>query len=135
MKINYLSKSDIIYTNKRTIDTHGGNFNPPHNFLHEENLDYLVDIVQSEMFDQPLYPTIEEKASVYCYNIVCNHVFSDGNKRTGLEAALLFLHFNGFRLNPNINNFDITNFILKVASGEHTLETCTAWFVEHTVKK
>lgn len=93
--IRYLSKSRIIIINKETIEVHGGNFMPPSNFLHEENLDYLVEVVTSEMFGQQLYPLITDKAAVYCFNIICNHIFSERNKRTGLGAALQFLNLNG----------------------------------------
>ena len=84
----YLDKEDIIFINKSTIETHGGNYLHPYNFLHEENLDYLLEAIQAEMFDQHIYPLISDKAALYCFNIICNHIFSDGNKRTGLEAAL-----------------------------------------------
>lgn len=130
----YLEKEDITLFNKRTVETHGGNFTPPNNFLHEENLDYLIEAVQAEMFGEPLYPTITDKAAVYCYNIICNHIFSDGNKRTGLEAGLAFLKLNGFRLSTNLPNKSLFDFIIKIASGESTLEECRAWFKENTVK-
>lgn len=98
----YLDKEDITYINEQTVATHGGNFMPPNNFLHEENLDYLLEAVQAEMFGEPLYPTISDKAAVYCYNIICNHIFSDGNKRTGLEASIAFLKLNGYRLRKDL---------------------------------
>jgi death on curing protein len=34
-------------------------------------------------------------AAAYLFYIVQNHPFIDGNKRVGLEAALLFLEING----------------------------------------
>ncbi|MBK8347853.1 MAG: Fic family protein [Saprospiraceae bacterium] len=37
-----------------------------------------------------LYPTLSEKAGLYMYNIISNHIFQDGNKRTGLEAGIVF---------------------------------------------
>lgn len=120
--MRYLTKQRIIQLNKATVDAHGGNFMPPNNFLHEENLDYLIEAVQAEMFGEPLYPTISDKAAVYCYNIICNHIFSDGNKRTGLASALLFLNLNNFDLSLNVNDAILTNFIIKVASGESSLE-------------
>ncbi|MFT4532742.1 MAG: death-on-curing protein [Saprospiraceae bacterium] len=86
--IKYLTKKKIVFLNKLTIERHGGNFNTPSNFLHEENLDYLLEVVTSEMFAQPLYPTMSDKASLYMFNIIGNHIFSDDNKRTGLEAAI-----------------------------------------------
>jgi death-on-curing protein len=45
--IRYLSKNRIIQINKETVRSHGGNFMPPSNFLHEENLDYLIEAVKS----------------------------------------------------------------------------------------
>lgn len=106
---------------------------PPNNFLHEENLDYLLEIVNSEMFGEQLYPTIEDKASVYCYNIICNHIFADGNKRTGLESALAFLNLNKQRLNKTLPLEKLHDFIIDIASGKLTIEERRAWFEEHTV--
>jgi death-on-curing protein len=131
--MTYLDKEDVTFINQRTVAEHGGNFMPPHNFLHEENLDYLIEAVQAEMFGEPLYPTITDKASVYCYNIICNHIFTDGNKRTGLEAALAFLKLNGRRLSRNLPQTDLYDFIQKVASGESSLDECRTWFAEHVV--
>lgn len=76
-----LLKSDILLINRETIRCHGGNFTPIDNLLHEENLDYLIEVVKVELFGAPMYPTITDKAAVYMFNIVCNHVFIDGNKR------------------------------------------------------
>lgn len=132
--MRYLTKKRVVQLNKATVDAHGGNFMPPNNFLHEENLDYLLDAVQAEMFGEPLYPNISDKAAIYCYNIICNHIFSDGNKRTGLASALLFLNLNGFDLNLDINDNLLTNYILKIASGESNLEECRAWFAENVME-
>ncbi len=101
---------------------------PPHNFLHEENLDYLVEAVQAEMFGEPLYPTITDKAAVYCFNIIGNHIFTDGNKRTGLAAALVFLNPNAHDLSVVVTDPILTDFILKVASGQSSLDECRTWF-------
>lgn len=132
--MRYLTKKRVIQLNKATVDAHGGNFMPPNNFLHEENLDYLLEAVQAEMFGQPLYPNISDKAAIYCYNIICNHIFSDGNKRTDLVSALLFLNLNGFDLSLKINDATLTDYILKIASGESNLEECRAWFAENVVE-
>lgn len=42
--IRYLTKAQIAYLNKETIRIHGGHYISPYNFLHEENLDYLIDL-------------------------------------------------------------------------------------------
>jgi death on curing protein len=129
----YLDKKKIVRINQRTVEIHGGNFMPPSNFLHESNLDYLLEVVQTEMFGEPLYPNITDKAAVYCYNIICNHIFTDGNKRTGLEAGLIFLELNDMRLRKDLNQFDLYSFIIKIASGESSLEECRTWFADNSV--
>lgn len=125
-----LRKKDIILINKLTIEDVGGNFVPPQNFLHESNLDYLIEAVDAEMFGDKMYPTIHQKAGLYMYNIIANHIFQDGNKRTGLESALLFLQLNNYDLKISITNEILTNFTLSVAAGEKTLEEVQKWFEE-----
>lgn len=45
-----------------------------------------------------LYPGVLEKAAALARGIICGHVFVDGNKRTGMEAALVFLELNGWEV-------------------------------------
>lgn len=126
-----ITKQNVIAINEETIIADGGNFMPPHNFLHESNLDYIIDIIDAEMFGQPLYPTVADKASVYLYNIICNHIFSDGNKRTGLGVSLVFLDVNGYKLKDSVTNDILLEFVISVASGQLTLDDCRLWFQTH----
>ncbi len=130
----YLTKKQIIRLNEATILEHGGNFLAPCNFLHESNLDYLIEAVQSEMFGQELYPSIFEKAGLYCFNIICNHIFTDGNKRTGLASAQVFLNLNNYDLREAVTNQELTDFILKIASGNSSLPECQEWFKTNIIK-
>jgi death-on-curing protein len=43
-------------------------------------------------------PNVVDMAAAYISGIVGNHPFSDGNKRTGFLAGILFLELNGPRL-------------------------------------
>ena len=126
-----LTKKGIIGINEESIINDGGNFMPPNNLLNESNLDYLIDIVDSEMFGEPLYAKIWDKAAVYFFNIICNHIFSDGNKRTGLAAALIYLEAHSFQLKDEITEDILYDFVMKVASGESTLDECREWFKEN----
>ncbi len=127
----FLTKNAIVLINQRTIKAHGGNYMPPSNFLHESSLDYIIDIINSEMFGAPLYPELADKAAVYMFNIISNHIFSDGNKRTGLEASLAFLKLNGYRINSNLPELNLLDFVIKVASGQSSLEECQDWFKDN----
>ena len=146
--MNFLKKEEIIFINRKTIERHGGNFVLPKNLLNETPLDYLIDIIDSEMFSETLYPNIEDKTAVYMFNIISNHIFQDGNKRTGLESALLFLKLNGFQLKSRLKKVKNKNnktvpmigtstteilieFTLEIASGNLTLKDCRFWFKEN----
>jgi death-on-curing protein len=42
-----------------------------------------------------LHPTLNDMAAAYAYHLCQNHPFVDGNKRTALACALVFLELNG----------------------------------------
>ena len=46
---------------------------------------------------------------IYMFNIISNHVFQDGNKRTGLESALVFL---------KLNEYNIKNQLIRIKNPE-----------------
>jgi len=48
-----------------------------------------------------LHEDLHGMAAAYLYHIVKNHPFVDGNKRTGLVAALTFLDLNGVAVDRN----------------------------------
>jgi death-on-curing protein len=131
----YLTKEHVFLINKLTIKYHGGNFVPPYNLLNENAFNYLLEVGSAEMFGAPLYSNIWDKAAIYLFNIISNHVFSDGNKRTGLEACLLFLRLNEYKLSDAITNEILTNFIIDVASSKHSLQSVQGWLKEYAVKK
>lgn len=145
MKIEYLQFEDIVLINEMSLEQHGGNFVPPHNFLHEESLRYLLESVEAELFGAPIYPTIPDKAAVYMFNIISNHIFQDGNKRTGLEAMLLFLKLNGYKLLPGvvsqgqgvkeIEPKELFDFTMAIASGHHDWDSVRKWFAAHAVPR
>ncbi len=131
--MRYLTKNEVILINMLTVQLHGGQFMPPNNLLNEGALDYLLGIVSSDVFGEPLYPTLSDKTGLYMYSIISNHIFSDGNKRTGLEASILFLDLNGCRINRLLSKEIVFDFTMKVASGQSSLEECQDWFARHIV--
>jgi death-on-curing protein len=131
----YLSKQQIITINKFQVERFGGNFVPPQNFLKESNLDYLLEIIESELFGEPLYPKIYHKAGLYMHSIISNHVFQDGNKRTGLQAANIFLKANNYSYKKQVTNEILTNFTLSVAAGQKIVEEVQKWFEENIEEK
>jgi death-on-curing protein len=127
--MRYLTKEVVVRINHKMIERYGGHFVPPLNFLHEEKLDFLLESVSSSLFGEELYPTASKKAGFYMYSVISNHIFQDGNKRTGLECALLFLKLNGYKL--QVEAKELIDFTLQVASGELSLVQVQVWIDKH----
>ena len=59
---------------------------------------------------------IVEMAAAYLFHIVRNHPFTDGNKRTGTVAALVFLALNGIEVDAEETEFE--HLVRRVAEGK-----------------
>ena len=66
------------------------------------------------------YPTVEEKAARLCLEIVTQHPFVDGNKRTGALLMGVLLRINKIRFKPA--NKDYYEIIIDVAAGNKDYE-------------
>ncbi|MDN3453134.1 MULTISPECIES: Fic family protein [unclassified Psychrobacter] len=51
------------------------------------------------IFGEPAYPTIESTAAHLLYFVIKNHLFTNGNKRSGAFLFVRFLHRNQRLLN------------------------------------
>jgi death-on-curing protein len=78
-----------------------------------------------------LYPTLEAKAAAFCFFIVQNHPFLDGNKRCGHAVMETFLILNGCEIKASTDEME--QVILSLASGESSLEKLTEWLRDHLV--
>ena len=67
--------------------------------------------------------------AAYAYGITRNHGFADGNKRTALVTADLFLMLNGYELVSSPADNVLT--ILGVADGTLSEKELTLWIREH----
>ena len=68
-------------------------------------------------------------AAAYAFGSARNHGFSDGNKRTALVTADLFLMLNGYELTSSPAENVLT--ILAVVDGSLSEEGLTNWFREN----
>ena len=72
------------------------------------------------------------KLARYCYGIVKNHPFVDGNKRAGVLAGNAFLALNGYRFQPQ--ETEIVHMILALADSTIGEEELASWFSENSEK-
>lgn len=62
-----------------------------------------------------LHPDLQTMAAAYAYHLCQNHPFVDGNKRTALVCALVFLELNGVGVRDPKGL--LKDAVLQVASG------------------
>ncbi len=67
-----------------------------------------------------------ELAAAYCTGIVKNHAFIDGNKRTGILSAVVFLGLNGGEV--EFDEAMVVTMIYGLAAGEVTEAALSNWF-------
>lgn len=75
-------------------------------------------------------PTVHELAAAYIFGLARNHAFVDGNKRTAIVTALLFLALNGWR--STADDGRLYTFTMAVAAGEIDEARAAAFFRDHT---
>jgi death-on-curing protein len=74
--------------------------------------------------------TLADLAAAYAAGISSNHPFVDGNKRTAMVVAFVFLEFNGTPVTASQE--DAYLIILGLAAGEITESQLALWFAENT---
>jgi death on curing protein len=87
------------------------------NGVRDENL--LASAVltpQSSFGGKSPYADIVEVAGAYLFYICKNHPFLDGNKRTAMMAAIVFLRLNGIDLLPDSGKWE--KLMLDVAANK-----------------
>ncbi|RIH80583.1 Toxin Doc [Calidithermus terrae] len=87
----WLSVAEVMLLHDLALELHGGK--PGR--LDPGRLESAVLQAQAEFGGQLLHPTLHGQAAAYLFHIATGHTFADGNKRTGLLAALTFLELNG----------------------------------------
>jgi death-on-curing protein len=121
----YLSTQQVLFIHMRVVEETGGD----PRLCDLGLLKAAVARPRAAFAAADLYPDALSKAAALLESLVRNHPFVDGNKRTGIAAATLFLLRNGQRL--NIDNVELERFTLAVARSELTVGQVAAWLRIH----
>jgi death-on-curing protein len=106
-------------------------FKGNHNLVNPGSLEHVLEEIQGSFFGHEPYPTLVEKAAAICWRIIVNHVFHDGNKRTGMEACRLFLELNGYAMRID---FEVVDMALRIATREVQFPEFVQWVEQRTAK-
>jgi death on curing protein len=124
--MNYLLLEDILQIHSFVIDeTTGG-----HGIRDKGSLLALIELPKQEAFGVELYPTVYKKAAVYIRNIIFAHPFIDGNKRSAMACADVFLQLNGLCI--SFEKWKVEKFALSVIEEHLDIAEIAAWFKENT---
>jgi death on curing protein len=132
--IIYPSRAVIIRHNRRIIEETQGFYSLPENLLHPGSLEWVLEVVQYPLYGLYLFPTIAEKASIFAWIIIADHVFYDGNKRTGMFVMETFLLMNGYGLAATVEEIVATALnIANQREKNYSLSDLVNW-VEKKIK-
>ena len=123
--MRYLTAQQVLFIHSRLLEETGGG----HGVRDINMLMSGIARPQATFGGQDLYSDIYQKAAALMESLIQNHPFIDGNKRTGITAAALFLQING--LNLQTTNDELERFTLSVASGKESSESITTWLANH----
>lgn len=118
-KIKFLSIAQVLAIHDLMIKRFGGSFG-------------IRDLGLAKSAVERPNKSIFEKGAALLQSLLKNHPFVDGNKRTALTAAGIFLKKNGWNL---INSHDEeVEFAISVDNEHLSIEQISKWLKEHSVK-
>ncbi|MFZ0545034.1 MAG: type II toxin-antitoxin system death-on-curing family toxin, partial [Candidatus Promineifilaceae bacterium] len=118
----YLTVQQVLFVHARLIDTTGGE----HGLRDLGLLESAVACPQATFDGQDLYPDLYQKTAALMESLVQNHSFVDGNKRTAISAAAMFLVQNGRELQTT--NQELERFTFQVINERPSLTIIADWF-------
>lgn len=117
-----INKRLLATLNQVSIGITGGLNLSQTNIRQGQNLGFIETIHINSFFGQVIYESLHHQAAAYMFNVIKNHTFNDGNKRTGLLAAVCFLKWNGVHLKP-FDQDRAYDFVIEVAAGPNDPDT------------
>ena len=124
---DYLTPEQVLFLHSRLIQETGG----VHGVLDLSMLLSALGRMQASFEGVDLYPDVFTKAAALMDYLIRNHPFVDGNKRTAITAAGIFLRLNGYIL--MVENRDMVEFTLDCAQSRVPFVEIVDWFKGHCV--
>lgn len=122
----YLTPEQVLFIHARLIAETGGS----HGVRDSGLLQSAVARPQATFDGQELYPDVFSKAAALMDSLVNNHPFVDGNKRTGVTAAGLFLRMNGWRLVCTSKRLETIT--IRLATGNVKVDKLALWLKQNS---
>jgi death-on-curing protein len=111
-EVLFLTIENVLAIHRRMIERYGGDSTIRGLGL----IDSAVSMPKQTFEGNYLHPSVGAMAAAYLFHLCSNHGFADGNKRTAVGAALVFLDVNGYELALTIDELEQITF--DVAGGK-----------------
>jgi len=125
--MKWLTLRDLELIHIQIIDASGGS----HGTRDMGRLDSALASMQQNSFGMELYPTVFDKAAVLARGIIADHPYVDGNKRTGMISAIIFLNLNGVNT-EDIKNKELEDFAVQIAVDKCTVPQISQWLQDNS---
>jgi len=113
-KITFLTLVEVVEIHSDQIQHYGGSEG-----IRDMNLlSSAVAMPYASFSGMFLHCDLHEMAAAYAFHICQNHPFVDGNKRTALASALIFLELNGVSISDSQGK--LYEAMVSLASGNVT---------------
>ncbi len=105
MEFRFLTLEDVLELHDMQLESYGG----ATGIREQSLLESAVMTPQASFGGELVHNGVFELAAAYAFHIAENQLFVDGNKRTALAAALVFLDWNHIEISdPNEELYDAT---------------------------
>ncbi|MDR2390527.1 MAG: type II toxin-antitoxin system death-on-curing family toxin [Planctomycetota bacterium] len=125
--ITFLALSEVLEIHAEQTSLFGGN----NGIRDMKLLESALTMPQAGIDGVYFHPDVFSKAAAYLFHIIQNHPFVDGNKRTGLACAYLFLSLNGIELECDPG--ELTEMVLAAARGGMNKEEIAGFLKCHAI--
>lgn len=116
----HLSVADIVEIHSAVLDAFGG---APG--VRDQNLlASAAAAPRATAFGQSPFADLVEVAAAYLFYLCRNHPFNDGNKRTAMTAAIVFMRLNGVETAPDDAAWE--DLVMELAGSRLDREQTTA---------
>ncbi|MFI5458484.1 MAG: type II toxin-antitoxin system death-on-curing family toxin [Isosphaerales bacterium] len=119
--MKYLTALQMVRIHTRSIEQSGGDAGVRDLAM----LESAVAQPRASFRGEDLYRELAEKAAALAFSLVMNHPFTDGNKRTGYGAMMMFLSRNGHTVAAPLDEH--ASVFLRLAAGELDRDGFLAW--------
>ena len=116
---------DVLQIHHRMIAEFGGSAEVRDQGL----LQSAVSMPRSQFAGKYLHDSLPAMAAAYLHHLCCNHPFVDGNKRTEMASAAMFILINDDRLDAT--NDELERLTLAVATGTMPKSEVTEFMQNH----